>query len=159
MEDYSFLKLLINEELYIIQESEATSATPAEVPLTYIGENQKHYLVITNVASGNFFQSDEYALLIKILGAVGLQLPDCIIINLADNPSFQHLQPLIERFQPVQIFAFGISPSFTDGQDHPFYTSQRYHNSKVMYADSLSTLKSDVHKKRALWSALKDLLP
>lgn len=167
------LKLLFDEDIYIIKEDrsehsasneinkeptkEASSPPILEEPkeeitsLNYKGGNNKRIAIIINDDSNEYLNNTDEALLLNILKALGLSLDGVAIINqLTSGITWQG------ELEYSKVIVFGILPS-TYSKLAEKYTIQSNGDSKWLFSDSLFALGNDKALKGKLWTSLQEL--
>ena len=126
------------------------SVFPQTTPLYY----QSKQKVLILVASLNPTDSE---LLGKILGAVKLDLQSVDIIELDKNKDINLSQIFIQN-SVNQLITFGIDLSkiSLDIKLTPYQILEKQ-GIKFIYSDSLTDIRNDIPKKKALWGSLKEV--
>jgi hypothetical protein len=182
MKDLSFLPNLINEDIYVINEKVtievvkevippkveivATATNPIEEniveeskvvynqPLPTEGSNLKHCIVIVESAE-SILDIDSKTFLENILKSVKRSLDDILLVN-ATAASDEQIEALLVEQNHRHLLCFGsdkllflksIQPYSVQSENHKFY----------LKADELSLISTTVDKKKALWTALKEM--
>ena len=146
------LKFIFNETLFRIENSVVQAI---ETDINFLGKNEKNILIITK-SHKEILEDNSKVFLSKILNSVGLQLEDVVIINPKKEANLTFYN---NTFSPKKIILFGIKP-FEIGIQNieiPTYEIKDYENIPVLHIDDLNTIQSDVSKKKALWTNLKQL--
>jgi len=146
------LKYIFNETLF---RQENTTIQKIETDLEYLGGNNKEILIITP-AHKEILIEEEKKFLIKILNSIGLQLEDVVIVNQKKEAPYSFYS---NPFNPKKLILFGVKP-FEIGikeVDIPTYEIKDFQNTPILYVDKLTTIQSDLAKKKALWTNLKQL--
>jgi hypothetical protein len=146
------LKFIFNETLFRIENSVVQAI---ETDINFLGKNEKNILIITK-SHKEILEDNSKVFLSKILNSVGLQLDDVVIINPKKEANLTFYN---NTFSPKKIILFGIKP-FEIGIQNieiPTYEIKDYENIPVLHIDDLNTIQSDVSKKKALWTNLKQL--
>ena len=160
------LPLLLTETIYVIPETEKTTAPPVVVSIPDIPtpapsksehpRNRNRLVVIYNNIKTVYLNPEEEALLAKILGAVKLRLEDVDLVNVNN-----HRDTLIEILRDKmanQIISFGIELRDLDIQvPLEAYRVQRVEGIDILLADSLFELQLNTDKKKMLWQALQGM--
>ena len=175
MEDLSNagLKLLFNEDIYIIKEDKNDSSSPKDKPeelqqepsnpsivedpkeeitaLNFKGANKKGIAIIINSDTNEYLNNTDETLLLNILKAIGLSLDDVAIIN-------QHISGITwqNNLEYSKAIVFGILPStYTIVSEN--YIIQSNKEVEWLFSDSLFALGSDKVLKGKLWTSLQEL--
>ncbi len=183
-ENYNFLPLFITEELYFVGKkaqvshpatehpatatvsvNSPTETTPTTstmptftptakpTPLVVYGENKKKVVILVDEPTADFLRSENFAFLQKIMEAVQYSQHEYALINKAENPLY-HFEQMLDQCSPRKIVAFGEGfglPAAKKYQHFPLPKAA----AEVLCADTLTDLRTDVSKKRDLWSALQ----
>ena len=173
-EDRTFLKYLINEDLYQVEDiplddssqkvdekiesvetdQEATVEEPVSEyavaeSLSYKGGNEKGILILVSDPTTEFLNEKDLAYLIKILGSVKLGLEDVAIINVERQSQYDSLE-----------HDFGLI--FTDKHQFAMQSPDKYaeitlSRKKIIFSDSLEMVAGSVELRTKLWQALKGI--
>ncbi len=149
-QDYSFLKILLNEDIYVINEEKESAIE--EATLKYYGENKKHITVIVEEVNPDFMRSVSFQFLNKIMEAVKLSQHEYALINLQENKACT-LERIMKELAPNHIIIFGES----DFSNLDNYEISEIEGSTMLQSDSLTDVQTDVEKKKALWKALQEV--
>src|SRR5690606_26596124 len=110
------LSRLLTEDLYrVAQETVGLPADSAEpvatspVSFSYLGENNKYFLILVDQPGEEHIHKESLADLEKILKAMKLEVRDTAIVNLAGFPGAD-FQQLKDFFACSKVVLFGISP-------------------------------------------------
>lgn len=131
--------------------------TTGSKPPKYLGNNQRHLLIITSSPEVVFLPDDELAFLTGILGACKLSLADVAIVNLHQYPGcgFKEITSFIESRVTM---LFGIEPAALGlPVSFPHYQLQAFADTTFLYAPRLKQLENDKLEKSKLWVCLKKL--
>lgn len=158
------LKMLFDEDLYLVKESSQTHSTtdaPAleQAPqqksgpahLTYKGDNLKGVAVLVDDATNEYLNPNDETLLLTILKAVNLSLQDVALCNLAKTTSQWQ-----EQLNVNKAILFGISPE-TYGKQFEMYKLISKNDIAYLFAHPLSQLSNDKSLKLKLWGSLKEM--
>ena len=135
MNNFSFLAEFIDEEIYVITDTQTTSEQKGESKPTV----KSNIHIITNEVVLNNPSSELAVLLSKILSAVKL---DFSKINLSDT--------LDDSFQGKAII-------FGDISSNEKYKIEQKEGLQILRADFLRAIAASPDLKKALWGALKQL--
>ena len=157
------LRLLLDEELYIIDEIINTTEPPNEasnllkepdpeaIKLNYKGSNKKGIGIIVQEASHEFLSSSDETLLMNILNAIGLSFDDVAIIN-HQNTGIAW----VDQLQFSKVIVFGVEPT-AFSQSIEYYTITPTKNIIWLFSHSLAELAENKTLKGKLWGKLKEL--
>lgn len=135
---------------YHIEEESFKAAYPKE--LDKIGKQDSEVIVLINSS----LQEKDKQFLEKVLQAVNIPLDQVLIIFISDNrPSYTQLA---NEFPFKKLIAFGLSPlnlklKFTNKHYQLFL----FQNKKLLFAEDISILSTDVSKKKLLWAGLQKM--
>lgn len=125
----------------------------------WLGDNRRNIVVIVSDAENAFINDDDLSTLMKLLGALKMNMADIAITNIKQhNFTFATLK---EQLQPRHVLMFGVT---TQQVQLPFampdYQVQQHGNCTILSAPiiTLSTVKDDKAinaEKRKLWESLK----
>jgi len=151
--DYSFLKVFLEEPLFIIEQEEEKQKSAFPASIEFIGENKKRILVLAEHARQTAFtKSEEFELLLKILHAVKLSQHEVAILPYAST-SAPDFAEVLAASEPQTIISLAqnhlIPPSI------PMNTPTVRKGINYLASTSLSVLAKNVEEKKALWSALR----
>ncbi len=157
--DYSFLKVFIQEPIYLIDDSgqqKITQQKPEtkEEALRYIGENKKHIVILTEYSGKAFVKSTEFEQLLKILHAIKLSQHETAIVPYSKEnmPAFDHV---VNTLKPQTFLFFGMANAYQWKEATTLNIPFEQDGIRILLTDSLTVLLEDVKKKRALWEALQ----
>ena len=147
------LKFIFNETLF--RQEHNVPVQKIETDILFLGKNEKKILIITPTHEEVLDKKNEL-FLIKILNSIGLQLNDVVIINPKKEEPFSFYK---NTFSPEKIILFGIKP-FEVGVksiEIPTYEIKDFENHPILHVDQLEKIQTDLAKKKALWTNLKQL--
>lgn len=156
------LKLLFDEELYLIRQQEpAANVSSPETPqqpmpaFDYLGENNRFFLLLSDEPGHTHLEKSNLELLTKILQAKGLEWKDVAILNLHSYPDagFEQLKSF---FSCSRICLFGIAPNRLGLPALSSNEPGSFEEVKVLATFSLQELQQTQHKKVAFWNAMKN---
>lgn len=138
------------EELNIVQEEEVKT-----LQFNYLGENNRYFLVIIDDKTHPEINTPHKEMLMKVMGAKGLEMRDLAILNLAKYPgaTFEQLK---EFFSCNKIALFGIDPQRIALPAIPANDPQKHLGVSVLTSFSLDEMSSNVDKKKQFWSVMKN---
>jgi hypothetical protein len=184
MQDLSFLPHLIDEDIYVIKEKEADKEiievagikvetvipdpVPAPVeennieepkpvytkPLPTKGSNLKHCIVIVE-STETILDNDSKTFLENILKSVKRSMDDILLVNTKDA-SDEQIQALLAEQNHRHLLCFG-SEKLTFLKDIQTYSVHSENHKYYLKADDLDLISKTVDKKKALWTALKEM--
>ncbi len=167
------LRYLMTEDIYILPEKIVTKALQP-VPdkkeelmpevqkeqikntgFHYIGENNRYFLILIDDRTHPEINSAHKEILIKIMGAKGLDMRDLAILNLAKYPdaSFNELK---EFFSCSKIVLFGIDPQKISLPAMAANKISKHMDVLALASFSLGEMSSSTDKKREFWSVMKN---
>ncbi|MDW7692336.1 hypothetical protein R9208_10830 [Flammeovirgaceae bacterium SG7u.132] len=158
-EDYPFLSLMMDEQIYVIEDKSAEKVQveePMVRELKIYGENKRKYLILVSYETNDILKSNEYDFLIKILNAIELSINDISLVNLKESPI--DYASLREEIQFDHAVVFGISKEelqLTTEKSVERYEIQKLDGAQFLFAHPLSELMADKHKKLQLWKTLQ----
>lgn len=152
------LKLLYDEELFIVKEKTTTSPPKINVasepePAPYKGFAKKDIVVLFEDSSQDKPSVSNESLLVNILKAIGLTIEDVAIINQSVAKTDWK-----EHASASRVLAFGVSPEVY-GVSSELYAITNSQNIQWLFADSLDALAANKVLKGKLWSNLQVLFP
>ena len=178
MSDAAFLKELIQEPVYLVKGAEADRASIAPTPspavyaeeqpvsvaeepkaeiklkaLSTSGNNLKACIILVNWA--NEALTEEKELLLKILGSVKRSEDDVLLVH-AKNATGEQIEAILAEHKHKQLIDFGTN-TCAPLQSLALYSPQSEGPRKMLRADALSEIGSDVEKKKSLWKALQQM--
>lgn len=134
-----------------------TNAVPQPPAINYLGNNQKHILIVTVNASETFLTDNELAFLTNILAACQLSMADVAIINKAQYTVADYTE-MLDVLQSKIVILFGVDPlTFGLPINFPHFQLQSFHQHIYLYAPELKEIEQDKGLKAKLWSSLKSL--
>ena len=158
--DLNSIKLTpqLTAELYANTLVETTFDTiPQPRPIRYLGDNQKHILIVTANASVAFLTDNELAFLTNILTACKLSMADVAIIN-KEQYAVADYTEVLDFLQSKTVLLFGVDPlAFGLPINFPHFQLQTFHLHTYLYAPKLEEIEQDKNIKAQLWTALKTL--
>ncbi len=135
-----------------------TEPKPAAAPITlsYLGNNAKHILIITNTENDKFITEKALQFLTSVLAACKLQLADVAILNWKNwKGTGTDLQNSLES---KTVLLFNIDPvTFGLPLNFPPFQTQKFDNRIYLFAPSLEEIEMDTNLKKQLWTSLKKL--
>lgn len=155
--DYSFLKVFLDEPLFIIQENIPETALNEPIPtkVNFIGENKKNILVLVEYdKKPSFSKSEEFELLLKILHAVKLSQHEVAILPYSSVAELE-LSEIRKQTRPRTIVSLAQNHLIPDSI--PANTPTDVEGTKYLSSTALSVLSENVAEKKALWAALQTL--
>lgn len=165
--DYSFLPILLSEELYVIKEKNVTDVLLSPMPIespplpkamatpsvsektieqnTSITEKKAITTDVLVVYSGKDIDGSDF--LQKIMAAVHLKMSQ---IQLVEVSKFE-----IKNYHPSKaLISFGAKLPV---ENYPLYQPGSWNGITILYADILEDIEKDVAKKKALWASLQKI--
>lgn len=168
------LRFLMTEDIYVLKEEpmpltlktipEEIQSEPApevkkeEVQFSgfnYLGENNRYFLIIIEDKTHPNLNTTHKEMLMKIMGAKGLEMRDLAILNLAKYPEANFNQ-LKDFFSCNRIALFGIDPQRVALPAIAANKPGKHDNVSILATFSLDEMSSNTDKKREFWSVMKD---
>lgn len=169
--DPNALRLLMTEDLYILPEQEKAAEIIPEKPeaepiqkaaetvktngFSYIGENNKYFLILFDDNTRKEISSQHKETLLKIMSAKGLELRDLAILNIAQYPGLRFGE-LKDFFSCSRVALFGIDPKRIELPAIGANQIEKYMDVRVLATFSIEEMNSDTAKKREFWNVMKD---
>lgn len=123
--------------------------------VSYLGKNEKNILIVVDAPGTAFLPDPDLGLLVGILTACKLSLADVALVNYHTNTAIRY-ESLMENFEPVAIFLFGVFPADLQFPLHfPYFQLQQYNGQTYISAPSLSQLAENKEQKKELWTCLQ----
>jgi hypothetical protein len=142
-----------------VQESkeliEKTVKTKVLKEFTYLGENNKYFLILFNEPNQKDISSIQKETLLKIMSAKGLELRDLAVLNIHQYPGVQ-FDDLREFFSFNKIVLFGIDPQQIALSSQSANQVIKIESAKVLSTYSIDEMIKDTTKKREFWNVMKD---
>ena len=190
-EDRSYLKYLINEQIYLIQEeyvtanmdgvkeatgdydaaSESTktnvarinqpkkATTADEVITTPINNNQPkpthRLLVVYDHEGSEALPVPLKKLMLKIVAAVGIDVMTGVYVNVCFRP----VPDQLIDFENILVFGNNIELDLSGYHMDNKYVLQEINHVRVLVADQLALLETEIPLKRQLWAELQRMFP
>ncbi len=151
------LQDLYRNALVDLKTVNAVANNPASTTLAYLGNNQKHVVVIVDEPEAIYLPDEELNFLLGILTACKLSMADIALLNYSKNPAITY-RDITGQLQAEKIFLFGPPPT-TIGLplQFPQYQVQQYDGQVYLYSPNLKKLKDDKAEKTKLWNCLKQI--
>jgi len=136
----------------------AAAPGPAEAPaVDTLGGNARQVLVLVKLPGAAVLPDDDLALLLNILKACRLGLPDVRVVNLAHTPGVDHLS-LARDHRPVTALLFGVTPEDIGlPLRFPPFQVQPFQGVSYLGSPALGELPADPEAKKRLWAGLRQL--
>lgn len=142
--DPGFLITFLREPLYLLPDTDHIS---------YLGENKANMLIVVDVSATDFFKTEDYHLLEKILAAVKYSLHEVAVLNLHEGRvSWTKVQA---ELAPVRAILFGTASWVQRTADYQISTLDGV---PCLCADHLTVVAKDRSRKQALWEQLQVLM-
>jgi hypothetical protein len=123
---------------------------PAEEKLKFLGNNDKHILILVSDATHTFLPENELTFLTKMLAACQLNIGDVAIVNTGNAPA--PLAELITALGPEKVIDFGTQPADAVEKNQKI---------DVIVSAPIRQMMSDTPEskqlKSRLWVALKEM--
>ena len=168
--DTNALKLLMTDDIYIINENDVQASAPIQafsievkqesvtenptIEFTYLGENNRYFLVLVDDKTHKELNSIHKEMLLKIMLAKGLELRDLAIVNLNQYPkvSFTDLK---QFFSCNRLVLFGMDPQQIALPALKVNLPEKYMDVRILASFSLDEMSSNTDKKRQFWAVMK----
>ncbi len=168
-EDLPALRLLMSEDLYRVHEAmpepapevqrpsgPEAKATQEEAPVfSYLGENNKYFLILVNDPGHQHLNTADREVLLKILQAKGLELRDVAILNAGKFPGVTFPQ-LKSFFVPSRIVFFGLSAEQFGLPAVSTNIPGKHGDVKLLTTYTFQEMQADINKKKAFWQVMKN---
>jgi len=122
---------------------------------TYLGENNKYFLILINDTKNREISSLHKETLLKIMSAKGLELRDLAILNVDQYPDM-NISELKEFFSCSKLVLFGINPQRIALPGISSNKVENHANVKLFSTFSIDEMISDVTKKKEFWAIMKE---
>ena len=167
------IKLLMNDELYLINENPKLSedisiadnqsepeknkeaSGKAVTDFNYSGENNKYFLVLVEDQIHTNLKAIDKELLLNILLAKTMDLRDIALVNIQTYPNATFIE-LKDFFACNRLLMLGIPSDKIGLPKMKINKVEKYNDVKVFISYSLSEMQNDKHKKREFWNTLKE---
>jgi len=143
---------LVQEPKELI-EMPVTSETTRE--FSYLGENNKYFLILFNEPNQKDISSIQKETLLKIMSAKGMELRDFAVLNLYQYPGVR-FDDLKEFFNFNKIVLFGVDPQQIALSSQSANQIIKIEGAKILSTYSIDEMIKDTTKKREFWSVMKD---
>lgn len=122
---------------------------------TYLGENNKYFLILIDDTKNKEISSLHKETLLKIMSAKGLELRDLAILNLDQFPDTT-ISELKELFSCNKLALFGINPQRIALPGISSNKVENHANIKLFSTFSIDEMIHDVSKKKEFWAIMKE---
>lgn len=122
---------------------------------TYLGENNKYFLILIDDTKNKEISSLHKETLLKIMSAKGLELRDLAILNLDQFPDTT-ISELKEFFSCNKLALFGINPQRIALPGISSNKVENHANIKLFSTFSIDEMIHDVSKKKEFWAIMKE---
>jgi hypothetical protein len=122
---------------------------------TYIGENNKYFLILIDDVHNKEISPVHKETLLKIMTAKGLELRDLAVLNLNLFPNAS-VKELKEFFSCSKLVLFGINPQRIALPSISSNKVENHLNIKLFSTYSIDEMINDVNKKKDFWAIMKD---
>lgn len=131
------------------------SGAKKEINFSYIGENNKYFLILIEDKKNAEISTIHKETLLKIMSAKGLEMRDLAILNLDKHPdvSFSDLKTY---FSCNRIALFGIDPKRISLPSMSSNKVENYMDVKILATFSIDEMINDVAKKKEFWVVMKE---
>lgn len=159
-ENAPVIEPLVRQEAILAENTEATPeeikvSTKKEINFSYIGENNKYFLILIEDKKNAEISTTHKETLLKIMSAKGLEMRDLAILNLDKHPdvSFSDLKTY---FSCKRIALFGIDPKRISLPSMSSNKIENYMDVKILATFSIDEMINDVAKKKEFWAVMKE---
>lgn len=122
---------------------------------TYLGENNKYFLILIDEPAQKEISSIQKETLLKIMSAKGLELRDLAVMNLNQYPGVTYTE-LKEFFSFNRITLFGIDPQKIALPAQQANQVIKLESAKILCTYTIDEMINDTLKKREFWNVMKD---
>jgi hypothetical protein len=137
------------------QASAAIPEIKKSLEFTYIGENNKYFLILIDDSTYKEINPIHKETLLKIMTAKGLVLRDLAVLNLNLFPN-ANVNELKEFFSCSKLVLFGINPQRISLPSISSNKVENHLNIKLFSTYSIDEMINDVNKKKEFWAIMKD---
>ena len=181
MEDKAYLKYLINDQIYVVNEppirvaeSQNTTVTKeesresadklesSELQLEKSPHNKpipktptRKLLVIFEYQDSEALAVNLKKLMLKIVEAVGIDVMTGVYVN----SSFKSIPEDLHDFENILVFGSQISIELGSEIRQDLYQIDSIESTRILKSDGLTDLDQQVPLKRQLWGALQEMFP
>ncbi len=159
-ENAPVIEPLVRQEAILAENTQATPeeikvSTKKEINFSYIGENNKYFLILIEDKKNAEISTTHKETLLKIMSAKGLEMRDLAILNLDKHPdvSFSDLKTY---FSCNRIALFGIDPKRISLPSMSSNKIENYTDVKILATFSIDEMINDVAKKKEFWAVMKE---
>lgn len=152
----NYIEWIYKESLYYIDNPDSENLIKV-VGNPYFGDNKENISVFIENTELDFYKTEDFLFLTKVMEVMSLTPNEYVIINLLAYKvdSWEQIQ---EKFNPSVILSFTQKiPSFLPHNIvktyHPIITEKFCY----LHADSLSTIQKNKEAKKKLWAGIKRL--
>jgi hypothetical protein len=141
-----------------LETPQASAAVPEikkSLEFTYIGENNKYFLILIDDANNKEISPIHKETLLKIMTAKGLELRDLAVLNLNLFPN-ANVNELKDFFSCSKLVLFGINPQRIALPSISSNKVENHLNIKLFSTYSIDEMINDVNKKKEFWAIMKD---
>lgn len=138
-----------------VQEIKVVPEIKKPKEFSYIGENNKYFLILIDDSSSTEISPLHKETLLKIMGAKGLELRDLAILNLNLFPNTT-INELKDFFSCNKLVLFGINPQGINLPNMSSNKVENHLNIKLFSTYSIDEMINDVNKKKEFWAIMKD---
>lgn len=126
-----------------------------QVSFTYLGENNKYFLILIDDSKSNEISELHKETLLKIMSAKGLEIRDLAILNLNKHQGTSFSQ-LKDYFSCNRIALFGIDPKRIELPSMSSNKVESHMNVKILATFGIDEMINDVVKKKEFWAVMKE---
>lgn len=145
-----FLPFFFQEPIYLISEN------PSETVYQPLGKNRSKILVLVEEPDAPHLSEPGKVLLEKILIAVNLSFEDIHLVNVSNCETPDNLEAELE-FKTCITFGMPPEPWQYSNFSRKYEVIEDEKGRAFLWSDPLSSIASDVEKKKLLWLSLKSL--
>lgn len=159
-ENAPVIEPLVRQEAILAENTQATPeeikvSTKKEINFSYIGENNKYFLILIEDKKNAEISTTHKETLLKIMSAKGLEMRDLAILNL-DKHSDVSFSDLKTYFSCNRIALFGIDPKRISLPSMSSNKIENYTDVKILATFSIDEMINDVAKKKEFWAVMKE---
>lgn len=140
----------------VAQTALVTAPTTTSAPVyNYLGDNKKHFLILTHYLAEDFIAADHLAALQNILGRKGYELADIAIFNVA-KASYTIID-VVNYFKPEKLLILGETAVPAGMGVPPLNQPKKMKNGVLLLSFSFDEMMRNTDNKKAFWDQMKSL--
>lgn len=125
------------------------------IVFNYLGENNKHFLILIGESEEMEIHPLKKETLLKIMSAKGMELCDLAVLNINQYPGVSY-RDLLHFFSFNKLVLFGIDPQEISLPPQHINQLIQMESVKILCTYRIDEMISDTHKKREFWNIMKD---